>query len=247
LHPGFKQVGENKVEITPGGFTAEYSDPAGRTQLFQQQANGKYVWIPGGSVNPAVAAQPNFQFNTQISNVQTVFGQRNVPNNLNIGFNALGNNLNANPTGFTNAAAASASIRRLSNILRNSGITSGVTITVGTAFANNITWTGGNARALVQARANRVVRLFAANGITVTPVLRFNAAVNITANVATTQQIITGWNITTQAMQRQTLNGAVVPGTVQPVPNTLPAGPFFQRNGGGARPPQVGTYTGTWQ
>jgi hypothetical protein len=69
------------------------------------------------------------------------------------------------------------------------------------------------------------------------PVVRANTTVQIVA--------LTGWNVTTQAMQRQTLNGSPVPGTTLPVPGSTQAA-NFQRNTGGPRP-AVGSYTEPWR
>jgi hypothetical protein len=253
-YPGMRVVGNNRVEVTPGDFMAEDAPSGGNTQIFTQSSSdvsggNKFTWTDNNSngVIPPVAAPPILQFNNQITNVQNVNGQiGNVNQNFNIPFNPAGGPANA--ARFVNPASGLTQINQFITRLRNNGIFAGVNITIGTDLAGPTSAAGqfGNAGGLVAARGNYIRGLFVARGITVN--LRppaWGTAPNINARINQNVVAVIGWNVTTQAMQRQVLTGNVVPGFVQPVPNRSPAN-NFQPNNGGARP-TVGNFTGTWQ
>lgn len=124
---------------------------------------------------------------------------------------------------------------------------SGVNITIGTNRANasegSIQY--GTIGALLTARANYIQQLFANRGIATnvrTP--NFNTSPSINVRINKNVPSLIGWNVTTQAMQRQVFRGNVIPGTTQSVPGSAPS-TNFQKNTDG-RPPTIGSYTGSW-
>jgi hypothetical protein len=252
--PGLKPLGGNKVLVTPGTFMAE-SDPTNAvgsiTQVFTQvpgDAPGGSLVIWGHSAPPpppAFTAPTTFQYNiliTQVQNVRAITG--NINQAFNIDFN--GAITSGDAARFANPAAGIAQINTFANRLRRLGLSSGVTITIGTDAPNASYELGQytNAGGLVAARGAYVQSLFGGIRTSLAPAA-YSTAHQITVSVNHNFVGITGWNVTTQAMQRQTLNGSPVPGTTQPVPGSSPA-INFQRNTGGRRP-TAGSYTGPWQ
>jgi hypothetical protein len=248
--PGMKVVGDNRVEVTPGTYAVDYlPNNASKINDFNQipgdvAGGNKYTWSPGSKSSP-VAARPTIEFNTQIIGVTPVNGIVGVLN-ANLG------NLPWVTTGagntFINNRTATAAIGAYARQLRGAGITM-TNITVSTILASASTFdpVWGNGAGVVRARATTVRGILGGFGIrvgTVNPLYGRNPPV-LTAQTNANQVGITGWNVTTQAMQRQTINGVVVPGSTQPVSGSPPA-TNFQRNRGRAAP-GVGGYTGTWQ
>jgi hypothetical protein len=257
--PGMKVVGNNRVEVTPGTYAVDYipnncSKINDFNQIAGDYAGGhSYTWKPGHIFSPpppilpvVVAAVPITQFNTQIIGVTPVNGVVGVLN-VNLGNQqwlrtGVGNT-------FVNPTAARGAIAAYARQLRNFGITS-TNLTIGTSLASATTpddIPGRNGAGVIRDRATTVRGILNGFGIrvgTVNPIYGQSTPV-VTAQTNANQVGITGWNVTTQAMQRQVLRGNVVPGSTQPVSGNPPA-INFQRNRGRAAP-GVGGYTGAWQ
>jgi hypothetical protein len=260
--PGMKCVGDNRVEVTPGTYSMpdRNNNSVSLVNTFIQNptdADGgnKYTWNPGSPPTspteppppPIVAAQPTLQYNNQITAataVRGVIGQMNANlANQNWVITGLGNT-------FINPAAANAAIGAYARQLRGFGITT-TNLTIGTSLASATTpdnIPGRNGAGVIRDRAATVSGILGSFGVRVGTV---NAIYGqrppaLTAQTNANQVGIRGWNVTTQAMQRQILRGNVVPGSVQPVQGQNPVGPIFQRNTGGAAP-RSGNYTGRWR
>jgi hypothetical protein len=258
---GMRCVGYNRVEVTPGtytypdGFVPNNVSPVNTFMQEPGDANGGilYTWNPGSPPSsptqppppPIVAAAPTLQFNNQITGVQNVMGPvGNFNRILTIGFNPASGTADA--ARFGNPSAGIAQMNGLVNQLRRRGITNGVNITVGTDFVSTTSPSNqyGTSGGLLAARGRYIQSFFRGIRTNLTPPATGTTA-QITVTVNANAIGLIGWNVTTQAMQRQTINGNVVPGSTQPTPGSAPA-INFQRNAGGAAP-RVGKFTGRWR
>lgn len=250
---GFKDLGNGKTEITPGTFMVAETPRDGNTNVFKQVEGDKFTWAVNNSglvptlapPPPPPGATPILQFNTQITGVQNVRGPvGNINQTFNIAFNGASGTADA--ARFTNPAAGVAQINVFANRLRGLGITTGVNITIGTDFVSQTSPSNqyGTSGGLLAARGRYIQSLFGGIRTNLTPPA-MNSRPQITVTINQNLIGIIGWNVTTQAMQRQVLRGNVIPGSTQSVPGSAPS-TNFQRNNGGRRP-RPGSYTGQWQ
>jgi hypothetical protein len=255
-YPGMRVVGNNRVEVTPGDFMAEFAPNDGsNTQVFNQRpgdvaGGNKFTWNPDNSNGiipppPPPPVTPITQFNDQITGVRNIMGPGPAINqNLALGFNYASGSADA--ARFSDPVAGTTQINTFANFLRRNGIRNGVNIMIGTDApgSGSLTAQYTNAANLTAARGSYIQGLFAARGISVN--IRppnYGTTWNVAATVNANTVRIIGWNVTTQAMQRQVLRGNVIPGSMQSVPGV---GPVTNPQIGGTRP-RVGNFTGPWR